>query len=808
MKSNIIINGSKEMIINWALLTAVIVIFTAMLYPSLLVKDTVYQLGDVAQRDIKAPHDFFIEDVPNTEAKKTEAAESVLTVYDHDTLILKKIIQRIHEAFAEMRSAATGELNGHDLKTPSPDTPSSQFSSEPPFNPAGAQSLSPSAGDTVLADKDHFEKRLGIPVSPGAFGILLSERFSSQIADVIIQIVSEIMKNGVVANKELLLQELPKGITLRSLASQNERVVYNLKQFYGPDQSKAMVRIIGQPLLADQDYSLVNLIVDFSQRLIQPNISINRHETQLRKKQAVEDIKPVLYQIKAGEMLLREGERVTPERLAKLKTLQSQSQKGEKITSALGAALTLLFLLVAAFRMDGRHQSVFAIGHLKNLIFGVCFLVIIIILVRFAALLTKAWGAHGLFSIPSASLVYGIPIAFGSMTVCLFLGLTSALTFAMLSATCAALLMEVRFELFLYFLCSSVMAASWVQNCQERKWIITAGAKVGLTNMILVIALDLYLTDYAGLKLLWDCAFAALNGVLAAIVTVGIAPMVEVVFHYTTDYTLLELAKLDRPLLRRLMLEAPGTYHHSVVVGSLVEAAAAEIGANPLLGKVCGYYHDIGKLNKPLYFIENQTNGRNKHDKLAPSMSALILMAHIKDGVEIARQNKLGEMIEDTIRQHHGSSMIRYFYEKAKQLKGEENVNVDHFRYPGPKPQTKEAGLVMLADVVEASSRTLDNPTPSRIQGLVQTLINKVFSDGQLDDCELTLKDLHKIAKCFNKILNGIHHHRIEYAEVATIKGAKGRNGNMDRQSPKSSQPGAQSDAPKGDRHLKRLGQS
>jgi putative nucleotidyltransferase with HDIG domain len=240
----------------------------------------------------------------------------------------------------------------------------------------------------------------------------------------------------------------------------------------------------------------------------------------------------------------------------------------------------------------------------------------------------------------------------------------------------------------------------------------------------------------------------------------------------------------------------------------MVEAAASEINANPLLAKVCGYYHDIGKIKKPLYFVENQANGKNKHDKLAPSMSSLILISHIKDGVEIARKNKLGTVITDTINQHHGTSLIRYFYEKAQQLKGKDSVNIDDFRYPGPKPQTKEAGLVMLADVVEAASRTLDNPTPSRIRGLVHNLINKVFSDGQLDNCELTLKDLHNIAKSFNKILNGIHHHRIEYTENPVVNIGKRKNGNSDRQQAKQAQDLAGENKEKSPDRLKRLGLS
>ncbi len=325
---------------------------------------------------------------------------------------------------------------------------------------------------------------------------------------------------------------------------------------------------------------------------------------------------------------------------------------------------------------------------------------------------------------------------------------------------------------------------------------------------MLSTAIAVYISGFLGFKILEVWAFAFMGGIIAGIVTTGIAPLVEIVFGYTTDITLLELANLERPILRRLMIEAPGTYHHSVIVGNMVEAAAVEIGANPLLAKACGYYHDIGKIKKPLYFIENQKNGKNKHHKLAPSMSKHILVAHVKEGVEMAKQNKLGQVITDTIRQHHGTSLIVYFYEKAKKQKGEDAVNLDDFRYPGPKPQTKEAGLVMLADVVEAASRTLDNPTPSRIQGLVQNLINKIFSDGQIDNCELTLKDLHKIAKTFNRILSGIHHHRIDYPEKSSSINGKVKDESPDRQQAKQLQSFSGNDTEKSAGHLKRLGLS
>jgi putative nucleotidyltransferase with HDIG domain len=219
-----------------------------------------------------------------------------------------------------------------------------------------------------------------------------------------------------------------------------------------------------------------------------------------------------------------------------------------------------------------------------------------------------------------------------------------------------------------------------------------------------------------------------------------------------------------------------------------VEAAAETVGANPLLAKVSAYYHDIGKIKKPEYFIENQRNGENKHNKLTPKMSSLIIISHVKEGFELANKVKLGTQITNIIKEHHGTSLVSYFYEKAKKDKDPSirSLPEEDFRYPGPKPQSKEAGLVLLGDVMEASSRTLTNPTPSRIRNLVDGRIERVFLDGQLDECELTLRDLHKIAECFTRILNGIFHHRIDYPEPVIrefIALRKENNGGIDRKS-------------------------
>lgn len=786
---------------RWGILISITVLFSVILYPNLVVTKHQYSLGDVAERDIKSPRDFFIEDKEATETNRRQAVEAVLTVYDYDAELAANLTRKVNEVFAEMRAAAASTSLDEQHQLPAADD-SGQAEAEDPK----------SVQNQIVDRRKYLEEKLGIRLNKGAFIELENAGFSEIIAELINRILLKIIDNGVVTNKEILLKESEKGILLRNVSTKEEKEQRQLKKYYGLDQAKTMVRIVGQPLLNDLDYDMLNLVVDFVQRLLQPNVTLNRSETEERKNKAAAEIKPVLHKIKTGEMLLREGERVTEVQLLKLKTLETQTKNEQVFLTSVGAAMLLLLLLVTTYLLHLNQPGQLSDEHNKDLIFLGSVFLTFLFLAEISSKLSEILAINTTIPIEMSSIWFGMPLASGAMIICLFMGLRVAIPLAVVMAVSFALIFENSLTVFLYFLINGTMAAYWVRNCRERKVFITAGAKLGLLNVLLVTAVNFYLAELSGPSLLWDWAFAFLGGIGAGIVTAGLAPLVEISFGYTTDISLLELANLDRPILRRLMIEAPGTYHHSVLVGSLVEAAAAEIGANHLLAKVCGYYHDIGKIKKPLYFIENQKAGKNKHDKLAPSMSSLILIAHVKDGVEIARDNKLGRVIIDTIRQHHGTSLIKYFYEKAKQRKGEDAVKIDDFRYPGPKPQTREAGLVMLADVVEAASRTLENPTPSRIQGLVQNLINNIFSDGQLDECELTLKDLHKIARSFNQILNGIHHHRIEYTEkrVAAGENGKGRpkNGSPDRQQAKQAQNLTDEDTTNGSGRLKRLGLS
>jgi len=799
--------------VRWTILAIVTVAFAAILYPGLMASDHDYQVGDVVERDIKAPVDFLIEDSDATAANRRAAEENVLTVYDYDASIASSIASALDGAFADMRALIEAERARNAEAAPrarlEPPGPADPAAGEP----AGAVPTAPAASvlvERLWARKTEFENRLGISVTKGAFDALVKAEFAPPIADRIARILNEILVQGVVANKEVLLRESERGIVLRSVGTDSEKAVHNVRAFYGLSQAKEMVRIVGQPFLEDMSYARLNLIVDFSQRLLQPNITLNRNETQKRRNEAITAVKPVFHKVKAGEMLLREGERVTAAHLLKLKALRAEIQDQTLAANSIGAALLLLCLLACAYVLNHSFRPAAGGSPNKDLFFLACLLILFFVVAEVSATLCRTLAENSPFAFSEAALFYSTPIPSAAMIVCLFLGLEIALPVAIILSVCVAILFQGHLETFIFFALSSSMAAYWIRDCRERKVFIKAGLKIGLLNLALVTALNIYTADFGLAHMAWSWLFAILGGLGSGIVAAGVAPMMELFFGFTSDIKLLELANLDQPILRKLLIEAPGTYHHSVIVGNMVEAAASEIGANPLLAKVCGYYHDIGKIRKPAYFIENQTDGKNRHDKLAPSMSALILIAHLKEGVEMAKAHKLGQVIVDTIRQHHGTSLIRFFYEKAKQQKGEENVNIDNYRYPGPKPQTREAGLVMLADVVEAASRTLENPTPSRIQGLVQKLINTIFSDGQLDNCELTLRDLHKIARTFNTILTGIHHHRIEYPEKrpAGNERWKTKDGHPDRQPP-----GTDSDSDSDDRgerpnHLRRLGLS
>jgi putative nucleotidyltransferase with HDIG domain len=475
---------------------------------------------------------------------------------------------------------------------------------------------------------------------------------------------------------------------------------------------------------------------------------------------------------------------------------------------ALGISLLVLLLLVILFEFATTNIRKFARDD-KDLLFLSVLLVALLGVTKVSLALFPFIG-QALPEIPPSAYVYGIGMAAGAMLVRLVLNSESALVFSVVASLFAGWLTDNSFLFLVYFFIGSIVGAHSVGYGEDRNIILKAGAKVGLANVMTILCLKLVGKGLIFPDIGFDLLFGFLGGELAAVIVLGTLPLVEWLFGYTTNIRLLEMANLNHPLLKRMILEAPGTYHHSIIVSTMAETAARFVRANPLLARVSAYYHDIGKINKPLYFVENQAKQENKHDKLAPSMSSLILISHVKDGLEMAREYNLGKKISNIIQQHHGTSLISFFYQKAKEQEDPEMEQVDEraYRYHGPKPQTKEAGLVLLADAVEAASRTLLQPTPSRLQGLVQRIINNIFTDGQLDECELTLKDLHQIAKSFNAILAGIHHHRVEYPVAAAKEssGKKRNNGDNLIQPAKAGRDRHPEDKKSGEEDLKRLG--
>ena len=474
----------------------------------------------------------------------------------------------------------------------------------------------------------------------------------------------------------------------------------------------------------------------------------------------------------------------------------------------LGTGVLALLFLAILFEFSAANIRKFSPND-KDLLF-LTVLLLALLGVTKVSLVVFPFIGQALPEIPPSTYVYGIGIAAGAMLVRIILNSETALVFSVVASPFAGWLLDNSLFFSVYFFIGSVVGAHSVAYGEDRNIILKAGAKVGLVNVITILCLNLIGHRLIFPDVGFDLLFGFLGGEVAAVVVLGTLPLVEWVFGYTTNIKLLEMANLNHPLLKRMILEAPGTYHHSVIVSTMAETAARSVNANPLLARVSAYYHDIGKISKPLYFVENQGKQENKHDKLAPSMSSLILISHVKDGLELAREHKLGKKISNIIQQHHGTSLISFFYQKAKDQEDPEIAQVDEraYRYHGPKPQTKEAGLVLLADAVEAASRTLLQPTPARLQGLVQRIINNIFTDGQLDECELTLKDLHQIAKSFNTILAGIHHHRVEYPIPAAKEshGKKRNNGDFHKQPAKSGRDRPPEDKKSGEEDLKRLG--
>jgi putative nucleotidyltransferase with HDIG domain len=525
------------------------------------------------------------------------------------------------------------------------------------------------------------------------------------------------------------------------------------------DISKARERLLSLALVKfEHDQILVKATYEIGSRFLVPNLTLNPDEMQARRQAALEAVTQHKGMVLKGEVILAKNQKVAREDLEKLYSLsQFRIKTGLKSDPwhfvfpllgriffagavILGLALFLYFIKPEVFFDNRKFTMIVSMLVLE---------MILTYLILFRWQLSE----------------YLIPVAIASMALTILLDVEVGLVFTFSLGVLLGVVNYFDFKLALITIVAGSLACFSVKEVAHRYRFYRPMLYVSFAYVVFIYFSESLKLSPSG-SILSLCGYGLFNGFISTILTIGLLPIFESLFDVTTDITLLELSDLNHPLLKRLSLEAPGTYHHSIIVGNLAEAGAKAIGANTLLARVGAYYHDIGKVDKPEYFVENQMGAKSKHEKLTPSMSALILESHVKEGVEMAEEVNLPQAVIDFIHQHHGTTVMRYFYNKALEQGARQDLK-DEYRYPGPRPHSKETAIVMLADAVEAASRVLDDPKPSRLKSLIRKIIDSKLQSGELSDSDLTFKELSAIEHAFLPVLISIFHPRVEYPETA-----------------------------------------
>lgn len=675
------------------------------------------KLGDISREDVIAPFTFPILKSEEELAQETEeVASAAPLVFDLDLEATKDKLDQLGKFFQKVKGVGEASLQ---------------------------ESLTVFVRDYPL-------------ISQRAIGAILQKGQGEKIERETRDLLGYLFSQGIVTSEREALGKKQRLVIIRRGEEEKE---INPKEILDLNSAKEVIRGKVKEDFPKDDLS-AEVAEDISAGFLLPNLIFNQKETERRVKEAVSRISPQKGLVLMNERIIGNHERVTRAHLDMLRSLAIAKSKRERGFLSWSLPLAGRFLIVSlVIALFSSYLFLFQ----RKVLAQYEKLSLIAILLIFGSFSTYIiCGRFGLspYLVPVAlvSMILAISLnaqvgIMGAMTVGLLLGVQRSFDFSssLVAITCGA------------------VAVYSVLKLRHRHQFYRPMLYISITYVLTIFLVETLKFSSLPQRLEF-CGYGILNGFLSPLLAMGLLPIFERVFGITTDITLLELSDLNRPILRRVAIEAPGTYHHSLAVGSLAEAAAEAIGANSLLARVSSYYHDIGKLEKPDYFVENQTKGRkNPHTKLAPTMSSLILLSHVREGVEKARREGLPEPIIDVIQQHHGTTIMDYFYEKAKQMGADEVVR-DKFRYPGPRPETKEAAIIMLADAVEAASRTLTDATPGRIRGLVKKIINDKFSSGELDNCEITLRDLHLIEDNFVRILTGMFHLRVEYPPKAEAK--------------------------------------
>lgn len=480
-------------------------------------------------------------------------------------------------------------------------------------------------------------------------------------------------------------------------------------------------------------------------KLVQYNSFYNKEKTEADRNEAYNNVAPVT--IKKDQIIVTEGEPVTKERYELLKSaglLNNTSETDKYIYISLGAFIALILFI----------ESFYLYKYAKGIYKDYSKILLINIICIISLALSRTLGAVSPFL---------VPLAFAPMLMTLLLGHRVSLAVNVLNIVFLSASVNFKVDITIMAILNTVVGALMIQKLQARNDIFISCIYLGIINLVATFSLGFLLSNNVK-DVLIAGGFSLVGSSLSGILTVGLLPLFESTFDIVTTIKLLELSNPNSPLLKKLLMEAPGTYHHSVLVANLAEVGAEAVGGNPVLARVSSYYHDIGKIKRPYFFKENQIGSDNPHDKITPNLSALIITSHVKDGLELAKEYRMPQVIQDVIAEHHANSLVKYFYVTAKNSSEKpEEVMEEDFRYPGPIPSTKESGIVMLADSVEASVRSISEPTKEKIEAMVDNMFKSRLNENMLDNCDLTLKDLTSIKKAFIKTLLGIYHQRIEY---------------------------------------------
>lgn len=780
-------------------------------------------IGRIAAKDLKASKDFTYSRIDHvaTERKRAELADAVPHVYVWRVDIAENARRQIKQSFGFMREGIeqVRQSKQAELASLVPQVPlvgvAPKHTHKDVWGSAGVSGLSglglvdpppvviPVVDEVAMAaevdaaidewivqNKQEFMNRLLNFVDDATFGMLQERRFSEEVETVILVLVETALEKQIVADlgnlSNLQVLTVTKQRANQSLEQWTERNIDLIVDTRGVARE---LDLQAQLLMASWEPSHKLRFTGLAKEFIKPNLVLNEEETESRKEEARDTVADLVAQkhFKKGEIILDEGHPVQEEHVQIYRAMVGESVAPSVLWRVLGLGIFLSLVLSLVWFLLRRDLLRRPRGRRDLVFIGVTLLVMTLVVRGGEVLLTtvaEAWQSE-----LGDLIIVMVPFAAGPLMLRLVQGAEKAIIFAVVLALIAGLAVELASIVVPYALISGIVGAVVLKHAKTRMEVLRAGFIVGAISAVCAVGMVMF--QFNELRP-WDLALVSIlsmsSGILSGfMVTIGL-PVVESVFGYTTDIKLLELANLEHPALKELLLKAPGTYHHSMMVGSLNEAAADAIGAHSLLARVGAYYHDLGKTKNSQYFAENQS-GDNPHNKLKPNMSALILKAHVKDGIEMARGFKLPEDIIDFIATHHGKSRIEYFYQRAKEQESPDIPEVREldYRYPGPKPQSRETGICMIADSVEAAARSLTEKSAPRLRLLVHKLINHKFADGQFDECDLTLKDLNAIGEAMLHILNAVYHHRPEYPDQKKEREKRERatkqkeNGNGDK---------------------------